>query len=310
MQIQTINLDSITQKDLASYDETRKLVKRGKDIFKVSLENIRIRVRKGKNFNHRKDFGHLAELAEGIRESKGTDPIKGDLLSNGLFVLSDGERRYRAYIILSSQNIPGFDTMDAITNPAKYTDTDRYISQYTSNNSKNFQDLEEADYFKTLIEEENLSQGEIARRTGRSKQHVSNQLRLVNISEEEREMIRRNEIAPTTILDLIKKGHSKQDRLDVIKTNSTDTDGKKKKLKVKDVADLMLGTEPDQLDANTTPSDILKELLISVKALDRLIGTDSRMSNITFKMDNRIRHLQRLVKEKRLVFDGNDGHPF
>lgn len=302
MKIKVVTLETIEKEQLATYAEKKTLVKRGKEVWKIPLDQIAIRSKKGKMFNHRTDFGSIIELAEGIKESKGTDPIKVDLLKDGTAILTDGERRYRAYILLNSQNIDGFDTMDAIINSNELTDIDRYVLQHTSNNSKNFKDLEEADLYKTLFDE-GLTQAEIARRLGVSKMHVSNQLRLAGISEVERELIKDGAVSSTAVLDLIKKGVSSSDRVDAIKGGSSG-DGQTK-LKVKDIP-IMADLEPPKLDPNATPETICKELLVWIKALDKLIGTDSKMSDITFKMDNRIRDLQRMVKGKKI----NEEQPF
>ena len=292
---------ALIQKDmLATYKDKQSFkdigISRGKDIWKIPVDLINVRA----TFNKRMDFADIETLAHCIFATGGTDPIKVDILKDGKCILIDGERRYRAYLLINSWGEAGFETMEAMTVNTDLTDGQRLMLQLSSNNSKSFTELEEADAFRDLKEIYGFSAAQIARGTGYSPMHVSNRLRLAGISEEEKDLISQGAVKTTAVVDMVKKGMDAPSRVQAVKSalDSVPQDEKPSKtsaLKVKDVSDILAGMENKPLEKNATPEEVIKELLIHVKALDKLIGIDSKMSDITFKIDGRLRDLKRLI---------------
>lgn len=307
----TVFLPEITKDLTASYRQAQTLLKRAKDTWWVHITNIAVRQKDQTKqiLQNRFDFGQIEELAHGIIASKGTEPILGDLLADGTFVITAGERRYLAYLLINQWGIPEFEYMQVFLNHRDMTPRERKLLQLNENNTKDFTPIEWASHYKELIDD-GMTQAEISRSVGMSKMHVSDMLRLSGISEVEKHMIQTGEVSATAVVDLLKKGFSNTDRVNAITgsfkqpTSTTESENfgtdkaesKKKKFKIADVAVLATMDAPE-LDKNANPVDIAKELLVDLRMLNRLGGMDSKLSDITFKMENRIIKMQAMLKQ-------------
>lgn len=296
-----VKLPEIHANDLASRENIRELAKTvgitpGKAIYNIPFGLIVIR----EGFNKRMDFGDLELLADGIIESGGPmHPIIVDILKDGTCILNDGERTYRAYLIINMRGIEGFEKIPALVNSKDVTELDRLLAQYNANNTKRFNDLEEADYFKFLKETQGLSVTEIAKKTSNNKMHVSNRLRLAGVNEEERGLIEKGSVSTTAIVDMIKANIEPQRRIAAVK-KAAETG---QKVKVADVVsmraeknDILPGTAPDPMPPGATNDDIIKDVLNMIKTLDIMLASDSKALDLTFKMDQRLRELRAKLK--------------
>lgn len=195
-------ISEITPDQKANYRQTLELVKRGGEIFKIPLGNIGV---KEDSFN-RDNFGDIESLALGIWESQGTDPIEGDLLLDGTFVIINGERRYLAYLWLVDNGYEAewLGWMHAVIASKETTTTDRKVKKLRANNTKDFEPFEEAAHYKDLLENEGLKAADIARKVGKNRMHVSNRLTLSTITTIEREFINDKLISVTEWVKLAK----------------------------------------------------------------------------------------------------------
>lgn len=302
MELNRIDIPLLTADQLATYGEIASLYGRGKEARKIPIDKVFVR----NNFNHRHDFGDIRSLADYILDGNEVPPISVDILKDGSAVLLEGERRVRAHMLLLEDGHNEFTTIHAFINDRKLTEAERIAKSAASNNNKQFAPLELAELFKDLRDVHGWSNVEIAKATGHNVMHVSNQLRLAGITDEEKELIREGAVSSTAVLDLIKSGVQPSARLDTIKdAAASGGDGQKKgKLKVKDVEN-MGDLKAAKLEDSDTPETLIKGLLIHVKALDRLIGTDSKMSDITFKIDAELRMLKTLISSKYKLIESN-----
>ena len=117
----------------------------------------------------------LAELADSIREVGVLQPIVVRPLANGRYQIVMGERRYRA------SKLAGQSTVPAII---RATADDNLLRDALLENLHRAQlnPLEEAAAYRQLLDDFGATHEQLAQRVGKSRAHVSNTLRLMNLS--------------------------------------------------------------------------------------------------------------------------------
>ena len=131
----------------------------------------------------RKHFeqGALEELAESIRENGVIQPLVVRK-ENGGFEIVAGERRWRAAKIAKLEKLPVLIR----------TATDQDVAELTLIENIQREDLnpfEEAEAYEKLAERFGLTHEEIARKTGKNRSVITNQLRLLRLSEKAKEAL-------------------------------------------------------------------------------------------------------------------------
>lgn len=300
MELNRLDITLLTKDQLAGYDEIAGMYGRGKEARKIPLDKINIR----NGFNHRMNFGVIRDLADFLLAGGEVPPIVVDVLKDGRAVLIEGERRVRAHKLLVDEGNEQFNILHAFINPRNCSEQERVIKSIASNNGKNFEPLELSEAFQDLRTVYGMSNADIARATGHNVMHVSNQLRLAGITDEEKDLIKEGAVSATAVLDMLKSGIAPGARLDAVKEAGNKGDGKGK-LKIKDV-EVMGDLKPHEAKDSDTIESLLKEVFIHIKALDRLIGTDSKMSDITFKIDTALRTLKKLAADKYIRMQTQD----
>lgn len=177
---------------------------RGKDIYKVPFELIIFEPNK----NGRIDYGNIEGLALSILENGQKQPIYATKIGNTpetvRYVLRDGFRRYKAVEFIRNILQKPFPTMLVITTERNYTEIDGLFEQIVSNDSKPFNMLEEGNVYKALS-----SQGEIestiAKRVGKSYQHIKNCLILAELPPSIKAYIIGEHISCTLMLQLARE---------------------------------------------------------------------------------------------------------
>lgn len=137
-----------------------------------------------KNF----DEAALLELSESIKEHGVLQPLIVRPLLSGQYQLVAGERRYRASMLAEISSVP------VIIKDL----TDREVMEIAlieNLQRKDLDPIEEAEGYKALAEQFNLTQNEIAERVKKSRPAVANAMRLTALPEEVKKMVSQNEIS-------------------------------------------------------------------------------------------------------------------
>src|SRR5262245_5163152 len=137
----------------------------------------------------RKRFEHeaTASLAESIRTQGIIQPVVLRPRAGGGYELVAGERRWRAAREANLQTLPAL-VRDA-------ADRDALLLGLVENVAREeLTPIEEARAFAVLVDEFELSLGDIAERVGASKPAVSNRLRLLELSDDVLGMVERGEL--------------------------------------------------------------------------------------------------------------------
>ncbi len=139
----------------------------------------------------RKEFDPEAmqALADSIAEHGLIQPLTVRETGNGYYQIIAGERRWRAARMAGLEEIPVL-IIDA---------DDRKVMELALVENLQREDLnpmEEAQGYRTLMEEYGLTQNETAQRVGKSRSAVANALRLLSLSDELAAMVREGELSP------------------------------------------------------------------------------------------------------------------
>jgi ParB family chromosome partitioning protein len=138
----------------------------------------------------RRRFDHeaTAGLADSIRNAGVVQPVVVRPRAEGGYELIAGERRWRA------AREAGVATVPAVIRVAD--DRDTLLLGLVENVAReNLSAVEEARGYAVLLDEFDLSLGEISERVGRSKPAISNKLRLLELSDDVLAMVERGELS-------------------------------------------------------------------------------------------------------------------
>jgi len=141
----------------------------------------------------------LEELAESIRTKGVIQPIllRPDPANAEMFEIIAGERRWRA------ARRAGLSAMPAVVREMD----DREMLEIAIIENVQRSDLnavEEAEAYKSLIDRFGRTQESVAQQVGKSREHVSNTLRLLNLPEDVREHVREGRLSPGHARALLK----------------------------------------------------------------------------------------------------------
>ena len=129
----------------------------------------------------------IATLAESIRQYGVLNPLTVRRTGNGGYELVAGERRLRAARVAGLTDVP------CLLINADGEDSS-VIALVENLQRRDLDFFEEANGFKRLIEQFGLTQGEAARKVGKTQSAVANKLRLLRLSQQNMELIRCNNL--------------------------------------------------------------------------------------------------------------------
>ena len=133
------------------------------------------------------DEESLAELAESIKEVGVLQPLTVKEVENGYEIIA-GERRWRA------ARIAGLATVPVIIK--EYSELESLEAALIENLQRvDLNPMEEAQTYKKLSENFNLSQEEIASRVGKSRAVIANAMRLLNLDSRVQDYVREGRLS-------------------------------------------------------------------------------------------------------------------
>lgn len=202
-------MQELLPEHLGNRQTIRDNTQRGEEIVKIPLSKIIIR----EGFNVRVDYGDLEGLATSILENGQMLPGRVDVLADGMFVLTDGHRRFKAMQLLEAQgNEPMFK---AIVNTAKTTEEQRILQMFTTQDNKQLTPHECAELIKRLV---NLgyAQSEVAKKIGKTPGYVSQMLEYANESPEIKKHVQKGNLSVSTALKIKKAVPSTTERVKAV----------------------------------------------------------------------------------------------
>jgi len=157
---------------------------RGKNLIYCGIEEIRPnRSQPRKHFDESK----LEQLAESIRENGILEPLIVRKIEDG-FELIVGERRWRAAQKAGLKQVP------VILKDAGKREV-LELSLIENLQREDLNPIEEAEAYKKLIEEFNISQEDLSKRIGKDRSTITNTIRLLKLPPEIKEYVIKNQIS-------------------------------------------------------------------------------------------------------------------
>lgn len=149
----------------------------------------------------------LDELKALLREHGQKEPGRGRMQANGLFGLSDGERRHLALRELRAEDPKDerWQFMEVCPEPQGTADDERDFDLLTCNSGVPLTMLEQGALFRRR-KDAGMPVALIAKKAGnKTEQHVYDCLKLVGVDEEVKADVRSGKIAATTVVNIAKK---------------------------------------------------------------------------------------------------------
>ena len=202
------------------------------DIIEVNIDELR-----PNPYQPRKKFDEeaLKDLSESIKEYGVFQPIIVKKSIKGYYIVA-GERRVRA------SKMAGLTTIPAI--PRDFTDDQMMeIGLLENIQRENLNVMEEAEAYKSMLDNLHLTQEELSKKVGKSRSHITNIIGLLRLPNEVQQMVLRNELSMGHARVLSKLDSDEQiiemahkiveDKLPVRNIEEITTDKEKKKKIVK-----------------------------------------------------------------------------
>ena len=130
----------------------------------------------------------LADLADSIREHGIIQPLTVRKLQSGYYQIIAGERRWRAARMAGLTQVPAV-VIEADDRKAME------LAMIENLQREDLNPIEEAEGYKVLMEQYNMTQEETAKRVGKSRPAVANALRLLNLTPEVLEMVQNGKLS-------------------------------------------------------------------------------------------------------------------
>ena len=154
-------------------------------VVKISLDKIQANPYQPRQFF---DDEQLQSLAASIKRKGVFQPILVQKLSDGTYQLVAGERRMRASQIAGLDEIPAI-----ITDFSKEEQLEIAILENVQR--ENLNPIEEAEGYKRLLDEFDHTQEQLSEIIGKSRSHISNVMRLLNLPDDVKQMIKEGKLS-------------------------------------------------------------------------------------------------------------------
>ena len=130
----------------------------------------------------------LADLADSIRQHGIIQPLTVRKLQSGYYQIIAGERRWRAARMAGLSQVPVV-VIEADDRKAMK------LAMIENLQRKDLNPMEEAEGYRTLMEQYGLTQEETSQRVGKSRSAVANALRLLHLSDEVRALVEEGKLS-------------------------------------------------------------------------------------------------------------------
>lgn len=210
----------------------------------------------------------LFALAQSINENGLIQPITVRRTNDNTYEIIAGERRYRACKLL------GLDKMSCVV--MKCNDNDSAVLALIENIQRaDLTMFEEAIGIQNLIEEYSLTQTEASKRLGKSQSAIANKLRLLRLTEEERQIILKNNLSERHARALVRIESVKQRQAVLAKIIRENLNVSKTEF----IVDSIIGENSKAGTAKAEKRLVVKDVRIFVNTINKAIDT-MRMSGI------------------------------
>lgn len=166
-------------------------------------------------FNPRQDFSHVPDLAKSLMQEGQLSPCVVRLADDGeSAILTDGESRWRAANYANTHLSGNVVALKCVSEPKNTTEDSRIFRQLAHNDTgRALQPIERAKAYKLLIEKYKCTKADIARRVGKTSQHVADMLALLDAPEEIQKGVQQGRVSATAAIKASRSSSKVKDRL-------------------------------------------------------------------------------------------------
>lgn len=250
--IEDINYGNLEEKIMETVHE--------EEIQELPLSELRVNP-----YQPRKTFNEesLNELAESIKEHGVFQPIIVKKSIKGYEIVA-GERRFRA------SKLAGKETIPAIVR--NFTDEEMMeIAVLENLQRENLNAIDEANAYKTLMENLHLTQDQVSKRVNKSRSHITNLLGILSLPEDVLTLVKENKLS---------MGHARclSKLSDIEKINELTKKVLEENLSVRELEALSSGNEIERKN-KTVKSPKSNEYTSLEKELTEYYGTKVKIAN-------------------------------
>jgi ParB-like chromosome segregation protein Spo0J len=229
--------------------------KQGRTTYFLPFNKIRIR----EGFNIRTVYNGIEELADSIEATGLVTPLTVDITADGKIYVEKGHRRFRALLTLQQRGtLKKIDNLgikegkvECFVNPKETTELDRIKGMITSNELSPLTDEEKGAVAIRLRDIYNMSNNEISRLLGVSRQTVDNWVFLHNAPPVIKEAIAKGVTKFTAALELARSGKPENEIASFIKeAEQNETTIGVKEAKAFAAGEQVRASSPTQNDVN------------------------------------------------------------
>lgn len=194
--------------------ETLNKTTRG-EVLNVDPRNLRI----PEGFNLREDFGDIDGLSSSIEENGVRNPLSGYKgVENGqeVYFVTDGHRRYLATMKALERGVE-IARVPFKVEGRTYTEVERICDMIIRNDGKNFTPYEQAKVFDKLSSKYGWTVAEIAKKFGKSHNHIRQCLSYLTLPEEIQDSIKVGDISAGAAKVVVDKVGDKEKAVEAVK---------------------------------------------------------------------------------------------
>lgn len=180
----------------ASREVWRKKATSFRQTYKINIHSVKIL----EGWNTRQVFEGIEELADDIAENGLNEPLEGIMTTGGRFLLTDGERRFKAIQLLRKRGVD-FTEVPVIPVPSQLKPQDMLVRMLSSGVHKSiYKDVEVANGLLRLKNDFELSNADIGKKMGKSRQWVDNMIKLAKQPDEVKNDLAAKKITKTAVV--------------------------------------------------------------------------------------------------------------
>jgi len=172
-----------------------------KDLFLIEPELIKEKPGWNVRVNSDSLQGHVRQLADSIKEIGVQQPLTVYMEGEDVF-LTDGHCRMEAVRLAMSEGAD-IKAVPVRVEERYSNDADRALSLLTRNSGRPLAIPEQAEVVKRLLSF-GWVEADVARKTGYSRQHVSNLITYMSSSQEVKEMVENGLVSPSTVIEAVR----------------------------------------------------------------------------------------------------------
>lgn len=297
-ELEQIDLFPIKEYEIPTHQPSEDFEPGNRDAWRLNAKQYRTtyripisRIRVTPEWNVRQVFSNIEELAADILQNGLQFPLQGDIdAETQLFYLKDGERRFRAILMINA-NGGEIDTVEVTPYPPKATEADKLISNLSTDKKSKYSPIEMCNGIMRLKEKYGFTNKEIGDRLGYSRQWVDNMVLIGKNKDKYQEQLTDGGTSLNQVVKQIREKTKPSDEMSGIIGTAAPQKGERRLPGENDIT----GGSNDSLEEVKTEEDnFIEDIFKNLNKIESFGNTmdenskadlDSYLSNIRYKIE-------------------------